>query len=241
VPALTLKTSVCADEVMQHAHRLFKGVDEFYLCRFMDCLYVCRNTQWIDNGGQYCCPACSRQYRPWVQSGGRTTANKVLVLELTGKDIQAWSECGTKSAREVERVLKGYQLAGEGKAEVVFPILWVETTTQALMNRYKEIHLGLQKELLTLHEEERAAHVMSEIQKSAVPALFSHTPFSPVVKAQVDHNNLMRPDRPWKYDHILGGTEGCFMEEPKMQEPLDNDNMCRLFGLAEMLVSANKK
>jgi hypothetical protein len=51
----------------------------------------------------------------------------------------------------------------------------------------------------------------------------------------------MRPERPWKYDHILGGTEGCHMEEPKMQDPLDNDAMCRLFGLASMLQLAGKQ
>ena len=92
------------DAMMQNAHKLVKGVDEFFLCRFLDCLYVCRNTQWIPNcglEGQFCCPACGRQYMPWVQSTGRVEANKVLIIQISKKTIQEWSELNTDSGRDI--------------------------------------------------------------------------------------------------------------------------------------------
>ena len=117
----------------------------------------------------------------------------------------------------------------------MFPTLWVETATQAYMNRFKEIALGLEDEFGSYTPEVRLTRAMEEINKSAVPTLFQHKPFDSIVQARIDENNKLRQARPWTYDHILGGTEGCHMEEPKMQKPFDNDAMCRLFGLASML------
>jgi hypothetical protein len=179
-----LKSSLMPDEVMQNAHRLAKGIDEFYLCRFLDCLYVCRNTQWIDNGGQYCCPACGRQYRPWVTSGGRTQANKVLIVELGGKALEEYSRMDTTNGKEVASILKRLPLAKDSssKLELVFPILWVETATQSLINRFKEIALGLESELEKYDDSQRFSHVLEEINKCGVPSLFQRNPFSAEVR-----------------------------------------------------------
>ena len=119
--------------------------------------------------------------------------------------------------------------------------MWVEIATQSLVNRFKEIALGLEREFQKCTPEQKLTRALEEIHKSAVPALFQHKPFDPNVKARLDENNMTRLVRPWTYDHIVGGTEGCHMEESKMQEPLDNDAMCRLFGLASMLQASGKQ
>ena len=119
--------------------------------------------------------------------------------------------------------------------------MWVETATQSLVNRFKEIALGLERELERCTPEQKLERALEEIHKSAVPLMFQHKKFDPTVKARLDEINKQRLDRPWTYDHIVGGTEGCYMEESKMQEPLHNDAMCRLFGLASMLQSDMKQ
>ena len=119
--------------------------------------------------------------------------------------------------------------------------MWVETATQSLVNRFKEIALGLEAEFERCTPEQKLERALEEIHKSAVPLMFQHKKFDPIVKARLDEINKQRLDRPWTYDHIVGGTEGCYMEEPKMQEPLNNDAMCRLFGLASMLQSDMKQ
>ena len=127
------------------------------------------------------------------------------------------------------------------KLEIVLPIMWVETATQSLVNRFKEIALGLERELERCTPEQKLERALGEIRKSAVPLMFQHHKFDPNIKARLDDINKKRLDRPWTYDHIVGGTEGCYMEESKMQEPLHNDAMCRLFGLASMLQASGKQ
>jgi hypothetical protein len=66
------------------------GVNQYWICRHVDCLFVGPAVCWIKNGDggwQFRCPDCMRLYAPWVQSGCRIKAQKCLVLNETGKAV----------------------------------------------------------------------------------------------------------------------------------------------------------
>eukprot|EP00974_Lingulodinium_polyedra_P107919 10447152-Lingulodinium_polyedra.AAC.1 len=64
-----------------------QGVDEVFVCRRLDCLWVGLDTRWARNaerppplpldGAQYRRPRCGRVYRPWQEREGHyLKANK---------------------------------------------------------------------------------------------------------------------------------------------------------------------
>jgi hypothetical protein len=77
--------------------------------------------------------------------------------------------------------------------------------------------------------------VVAKVSAMAVPSLFQKHPLSPYAKDTTDHNNKMRPHKPWVYDHIIAGTEGCHLQESVFQRALDWHEVMRLFGLTTML------
>ena len=79
-------------ESFQWVDVIVDGVNQYWICRHIDCLYVGPAVCWIKNGEggwQFRCPDCTRVYAPWIKSGGRINAQKCLVINETGvKPIQ---------------------------------------------------------------------------------------------------------------------------------------------------------
>ena len=65
-----------------------KNLDEYFVCRMPDCVYIGRNTDWADNvkggGGHYACPRCGTWHQPFkAGTDGRLSCNKVMVVQVT--------------------------------------------------------------------------------------------------------------------------------------------------------------
>jgi hypothetical protein len=113
--------------------QIVKGVDHFYLCRFLTCLYVGPSTHWIvsKSGGQFRCPDCGQQYRPWRSIGGSDSyiaAQKIMVFDhcqdsdydfTPAAVIQEFG--GPQRNREVQMVLT----------------MWPDTDVTNLINNFK--------------------------------------------------------------------------------------------------------
>lgn len=59
--------------ITQWSSELMKGVDEYYVCRRMDCLNVTTPVHWVKerNHEWYRCAACGEEYRPWKDTRTR--------------------------------------------------------------------------------------------------------------------------------------------------------------------------
>ena len=57
-------------------------VGDFFCCRWADCLFVCRSTDWPSDGGGCWCPACAKRCKPWEDSATRVKANKVRIYKV---------------------------------------------------------------------------------------------------------------------------------------------------------------
>ena len=79
-------TSMCLD----YFSALNAGVDEYFVCRRPECLFLGRNTDWIEKTtrGAFRCPMCAQRYHPWRQQPGYIPYQKVLVFSaFTGRRV----------------------------------------------------------------------------------------------------------------------------------------------------------
>ena len=98
----TMEVELWSDhKLAEYTSELMQGVDDYYLCRKKDCALVLPNTHWIECEGHawYRCPACSTQYRPWVQQPSLMQAQKCLVVEDGAKvtfHLMMWPDTSTQ-------------------------------------------------------------------------------------------------------------------------------------------------
>ena len=164
-------------------------------------------------------------------------ANKVMVVHIEGHDAQNWRNLNTETGNAVASILAKVhaESAGQGTMSVVIPFMWADTTTQDYINRLKEIYINMEEEREACSPEEWEKKVMDEIEKSSVPSMFENHPFEQSAVDQIEDKNKMRPDRPWKYDHLMNGTTGCHLTADQMANPIGMNELVRLLGLSESL------
>lgn len=53
---------------LDQASELVRGLDNYYVCRYLDCRNFSPNSMWIEEEGKghYKCTRCLRQYKPWA-------------------------------------------------------------------------------------------------------------------------------------------------------------------------------
>ncbi len=203
----------------QFMSEIVTGLDEYYICRKKDCLFVGLNTDWIENGGQYRCPSCTTRYQPWVQGQGLIPAQKMLVVHPHDTLDTA--------------------LGSMEKGAVNFYLMeWQETSTQTLTNKFKEIALSLNEEIKNLTGEQLLFVLRDLVRNTGQRGYFKHMEVSPMARSQIDHLNQQgrNVERPWKLEHLRDGYKGNFYKYKEGENILTYDDVMRLWGYSLFLV-----
>ena len=207
-------------EICQFQADFLPGLQEHWLCRYKDCRLIVMPGDWVSNvrngGGHYRCPACGRQYSPWVGSGGRCKANKIWVLRLKN-----------------------------GTFEFV-PVVWADTTLENLITRFKLIMDPELKKLTDMDPETRFTYIyeyLNEAGKRNRPLYMQHAPFSTYAQQVIDQKNATGTEAQFDYEHVY--TKGFLCkkidEDVNLDELLDQDDLLRSYGLSKVFENATRK
>ena len=115
-------TFLCPESAGHNLSEIMNRMDDYYMCRRKACCFVGPNAHWIKSasGGQFRCPDCGEQYKPWVKLKGSDTflpCNKILIFgALHGLDHDK------------------FEFPTEIRMHLV---LWPDTVTESLINEFK--------------------------------------------------------------------------------------------------------
>ena len=228
------------DSEAQFLSEIVPGLDDFFLCRHRTCMFVGRNTDWVPNmmDSQYACPMCGEQFRPWKEQPGYVKSNKVLVMQQTTTDSKMMV-LGPDAAATLQATegAPNY-IPGIGNY-YIFPIVWADTATQVLQNKFKSITANLDETLAQMTDNKaRMEYVLDSLQDKRPHALFTPMQMSEVAKMNLDDKNqkASNPDRRWNYQRILeSGFLGmnCAQHSEAFDLPLEQEDIIRIWGLCK--------
>jgi hypothetical protein len=167
------------------------GLGDYFICRQKHCSMVCLSTHWVHNkpNGNYRCPACGEQYRPWKEQPGYWRANKVFVYYDAGRaELAAGSSDGLADNDQV----------------MIFPVIWPDEAVQEIIDRFKAILLDINNDVIALPPQDRLGYVMENLPDTPRPCFFQQYEFLPETKAHIDEINARQSTnkKAWQYDHI---------------------------------------
>ena len=201
-----LEHPILSHHAVQYASQLWKGCDNFFICRHRACLTVARNIDWVvrESGGVYACPVCGERYHPHKKQPGCVMANKVMVApaSLAGQI----GSVGKVRQREVK-------LAEDGQRYVILPMLWLDTTEQQLCDQMMRICLEIDDELDGLESyQSKVDYVVDKVRAASTPALMRFFEFSVPQQQRIDAKNSQEKIK-WKYDHLVEHGYTCMQLE----------------------------
>ncbi len=239
-----------SDFEAQFLSELVPGMDEYFVCRQRTCLTVTHNTSWIHNSpnGQYLCPSCAQQYRPWKMQPGYCKANKVFIVDLRVRPearpiaVAASSEAVPPGAVAASsEAVPGGAVFGEAGAEYcAYPTIWADTATSTLTNKFKEITCDADTKLENMAPARRLEYVNQFIDSKGHRGYFKPTQLSATVMQEADQRNArMEANCPtqWKYDHLRAGFQTLNLDESVMDEPLSQADLILMWGMATWMVT----
>jgi hypothetical protein len=102
-PLQPLEDELFSDhQVLQYISEITEGINEYYICRHLDCGMITRNSTWVQakDREKYRCPSCTKEYKPWQERPGvPSQANKVMIVERPEKDplfvLMVWPDTAT--------------------------------------------------------------------------------------------------------------------------------------------------
>ena len=164
----------------------------------------------------YRCPSCGRQYAPWKPSGGLCRANKIWVFQLTDETLE------------------------------YIPIVWPDTTLENLLTKFKQIMDPELKEMKKMKPEDRLPYILRHIEDTAQtrkPLYMENFPFTEKVQKLIDEKNSTGKEARFDYDHVKAkGYQGKKVDEDvNLDEPLEQDDLLRMYGLAKVFLMAARK
>ena len=167
-----------------------------------------------NGGGHYRCPSCGRQYAPWVKSGGRCTANKLWMVELKDKSYE------------------------------YVPIVWADTTVENLQTKFKLIMDPELQKMKDMKPEARYAYISNHLartwEEKMRPLYMKHHHFTDHAKKVIDQKNSTKTEKPFDYLRVKEqGYHGKRVgEEVNLDEPLEQDDLLRMYGLTQVFLKA---
>ena len=126
---------ILGHRLADYLDKICEGVNQYFVCRHLDCQVITLSTLWLENGGQFACPICTRQYKGWTETGGRMDANKVFIVSQT-------SDPQDTMIRD----------PNTDEFQIIYTT-WPDETTTNLVNELKSLQLELQEEV---HRDARA-------------------------------------------------------------------------------------
>ena len=230
------------DDVAQYLSEITRGVDEFYICRHLDCGYVGRNTDWACNGTQYACPECARQYRPWLDTAMRTLAQKILIV---GKPktavpglvpmLRVGAVAGTNFKDTAADVLLG------GDFEMML-CEWPDTATTSLQNTMKEITAKIVEEFKTRPVEDIEQDIIQLVKSTTRPYFQTRFLKEEAIAQFNELNKVAKPGKEWTLKNLESGYEGfMYVYPPKDQQIiLTHTDVIRLWGLTRAMLQVGR-
>jgi hypothetical protein len=220
----TLKTTT---HLMDFVDKVLPGLDEYYMCRVRGCAMVCLAVNWVNNhpvGGQYRCPACGEQYRPWLNKQGYYKANKVIFTYEQENKHQPLLVPGSSDGPVSKNVVN------------VFPVIWPDTATSMLRDRIKAISLDIDEKLLSLEPRDRMEFVLDTLKGTAPNKVFQHFKFKADIKKKIDELNAGQKSTKakWQYAHVVeDGYWGLKLDDKhNLDEPMEQEDYIRMYGIS---------
>jgi hypothetical protein len=166
---------------------------------------------------------------PFKQSPGYLTFNKVMILED--------SPSGLSGSLKRPEALKAPASSSEGPVAVqLVPYIWPDTATTVLTDKFKLITSGLTDEIANLPSEKRLQYAIDHVNVTAVPSYFKHYPLTIDVKVKID-----ALAKKFNYDHIEEGFHGMVFPELKTMQPMQQEDMIRMWGFSKYLLQMAEK
>ena len=114
---------------------------------------------------------------------------------------------------------------------MAYPIVWTDTTTQACINRLKEISLEVGRELSDMPADQRKARILEHLARKPAPEHLLRHEFKDYSRRTIDRLNIGAMPK-WNYHRIEDGYWGCFLgDEHKLDEPFSQVDFLRSWGL----------
>ena len=126
------------------------------------------------------------------------------------------------------------------------PIVWADTTVENLLTKFKLIMSPELKKMTDMQPEERLPYIMEHLantREKTRPLYMENLQFTDKAKQLIDQKNSTGKDKPFDYDRVQEmGYFGKFVEEEvNLDEPLDQDDLLRTYGLAKVFLMAARK
>ena len=119
---------------------------------------------------QYSCPMCGEQFRPWKEQPGYVKSNKVLVMKQTTEGAPAY----------IPSISNHY----------IWPIVWTDTATTVLQNKFKAISARLDEELASMTDPKaRMEYVLDSLNTRPPHTLFKKMDMPEEVRMRFDDKN----------------------------------------------------
>jgi hypothetical protein len=227
-------------ELTQHfmvfLNTVWKGSDEYYMCRLKHCSMLSLSKYWIHNkpNHQYRCPACGEEYRPGQDFPTYWRTNRVFVVhDLVGLRTE-------RADSEEVMILPVMDSHAHHNQVMILPVMWPEDTD---IDCIKSIVRDLEDEFLDEKKRHQYGLLLGYLSFSAPPQIFERLHFLPPIKAAIDHLNSLQPYNHrsvWQYDHIeRDGYMGIKIgPEHDMDEPMSRDDFIRTWFLSMWLTEA---
>lgn len=225
---------------------------------------MCKNTQWATTGTQYACPQCARRYVPWVVSGNRTDAQKVMVLGrpecaggvpghapsavgAQGSGSAAVGGSPAASAAGASGPLSG-QLPPEllgllGPAEWTFVLCeWPDTATTNLHAELKTINAGLEQTFREAPLETIQKEILEVVARAQRP-YFEYRPWTDAHQARFDEQHA-GSKKQWSVEPCKDGYDAFTFPYPPTKEEdyiLSHKDVIRMWGLCRGLVAVGQQ
>jgi hypothetical protein len=116
------------------------------------------------------------------------------------------------------------------------PYIWPDTATSVLIDKFKMINMGLSDEIAKIPSESRLQCVMDHVNVNAVPSYFKHYPLTIDVKMKID-----ALAKKFNYEHIEEGFYGMVFPELAFLQPMQQEDMIRMWGFSEYLLKMAEK
>jgi hypothetical protein len=203
--------------------------DSWFLCRQKQCSMIIPSEDWVHNrpNGQYRCPACGKQYRPWKLEPNCWIANKVLIYPR--------AVCLPVDEAELAAGLSDGPT--DNDQQIVFPVVWPHYIHDESINRFHSIISDIKAEMKSLPPQDRIGYAMERLPDPPGSCSMQHYEFLPQTQAFIDdwnYNDRDMHETKWQYDHTKRrGYWGIKLgPEVDLDKPLHQTEFLRAWGFA---------
>lgn len=208
------------ERTLDYASELMPGLDDFYLCRNMECRCFCPATCWVKQEGKdrFRCPLCITEYWPWRAKPSFMRPNKMLVASCNGDDAMA------------------ADLNMEKNEVRMWFVEWEDTSVAVTKRRLQEIQLNLEQECKDMSPQDLEQLVKAKVDATSERVYFTRRTLSVESISWLDNQNKGGKKK-WMHQHLTQGfwaaTAPEFIEN--VTKFLKNDDALTMWAYSRQL------